>query len=44
MNSISSGGIVFFTSASLSAIRLISATWAVKVFDAATPTSRPVRV
>ena len=44
MNSISSGGIVPRTCASLSAIRSSSATWAVNVLEAATPISRPQRV
>ena len=44
MNSISSGGRVPRHCASFSPIRNSSATCAVNVFDAATPTSRPVRV
>ena len=44
MNSISSAGSVFRTCASLSATRQSSATCAVNVFDAATPTSSPQRV
>ena len=44
MNSISSGGSVFRTWASLSPISASRATCAVNVFDAATATSRPQRV
>jgi hypothetical protein len=44
MNSISFAGSVSRYSASFSPIRKRSEIYAVKVFDAATPTSSPVRV